>query len=372
MRKNILITGGAGFIGSHVADEMLRQGCNVRALDFLSAQVHLDRGKRPRYLHPDVDLVQGDIRDQATVERALSDVDFVYHLAAAVGVGQSMYEISNYTSINNMGTSILLEALIKHPVERLVVASSMSIYGEGLYKKANGDRVVANERSMHQLQRREWELSDEDGSILEPVPTPETKAPAAPSVYALSKYTQERMCLIVGKAYGIPTVALRFFNVYGTRQSLLNPYTGVLAIFASRLLNNQPPMINEDGRQQRDFVNVADVARACHLAAKCPAAVGLAINIGCGHAISVSEIAQRLSEILEKEDISPTITGHYRKGDIRHCVADISLAHALSGFTPQVSFEDGLVELAVWLESQVALDRFAQAQEELLTRGLAI
>jgi dTDP-L-rhamnose 4-epimerase len=256
-----LITGGAGFIGSHLADELLRKGHRVRALDNLSPQVPGAGASRPEYLDPDVELIVGDVRDKEKVKQSLEGIDAVYHLAAAVGVGQSMYQISEYTSINNVGTAVVLEALVDRPVERLVVASSMSVYGEGLYRDPDGDISEGLDRSAQSLKNHEWEVRNNRNRVLTPVPTPETKQPTLASVYALSKFDQERMSLMVGRAYGIPTMAMRFFNVYGTRQSLSNPYTGVLAIFASRLLNNKPPMIFEDGLQQRDFVSVYDVAR---------------------------------------------------------------------------------------------------------------
>ena len=372
MKKKILITGGAGFIGSHVADELLKHGYAVRALDLLLPQVHGNGHGRPEYLDPEVQLVQGDVRDARAVERALKGIDGVFHLAAAVGVGQSMYEISRYTSINNGGTAVLLECLAKHPVERLVVASSMSIYGEGLYQDSAGSFVTPSGRSIEHLKNRRWELFGEDGSQLAPVPTPESKPPTLPSIYALSKYDQERMCLTIGKTYDIPTVALRFFNVYGTRQSLSNPYTGVLAIFASRLLNNRPPLINEDGGQKRDFVSVRDVASACRLALEVPEAAGHAINIGSGRPVSVMQVADLLAEMLERKRIGPNVTSRYRKGDIRHCFADIALAHHVLGYEPKVRLEAGVLEVAEWLEGRTAADHVVQAENELLARGLAI
>ena len=251
-------------------------------------------------------------------------MDAVYHLAAMVGVGQSMYEVAKYTSVNNEGTATLLQALIEKPVERLVVASSMSLYGEGLYRTPIGDFVPGHERRLEQLRRRDWELHDVEGGVLTPVPTPENKQPALASIYALSKFDQERMCLIIGRAYQIPTVALRFFNVYGTRQALSNPYTGVMAIFASRLLNNNAPMIFEDGLQQRDFVSVHDVARGCRLALETPAAAGQVFNIGSGQHYTIRELAERISAVMGKEHIEPEITGKYRVGDVRHCFADIT------------------------------------------------
>jgi len=370
--KKILITGGAGFIGSHLADELLGAGYEVRVLDSLSSQVHGPRGEPPDYLDPNAELIVGDVRDENVLKKSLRGVDAVFHLAAMVGVGQSMYEVAKYTSVNNEGTAALLQALIEKPVDRLVVASSMSLYGEGLYRTAVGEFIPGHERSIEQLKARDWELHDADGNDLTPVATPENKVPALASVYALSKYDQERMCLIVGRAYQIPTVALRFFNVYGTRQSLSNPYTGVMAIFASRLLNNNPPLIFEDGLQQRDFVSVRDVARGCRRALETSAAAGQVFNIGSGNHYTIRELAQRIAEVMSKEYIEPQVTGKYRVGDIRHCFADISLARRELGYEPKVSLEDGLSELVAWLEGQVAEDRAEQASAELLARGLTV
>jgi dTDP-L-rhamnose 4-epimerase len=367
----ILITGGAGFIGSHLADDLIRAGNRVRVLDTLSPQVHGADVARPAYLHSDVELIRGDVRDAAAVRRALSGVDAVYHFAAAVGVGQSMYEVEAYTSTNTVGTAVLMEALIARPVQRLVVASSMSVYGEGLYTRSDGRVVPGHERPVEQLRRAQWELNDVDGSPLTPRATREDKVPALASVYALSKYDQERLCLMLGRAYGIPTVALRFFNVYGTRQALSNPYTGVLAIFGSRLLNGHSPIVFEDGLQKRDFVNVRDVVRACVLALESRAAVDRAINVGSGEAHSVVEIADLLAAVLGV-DLEPEVSGKYRVGDVRHCYADITLAHETLGYTPQVPLAAGLVELAEWLDDQEAEDRVAEASAELESRGLTV
>jgi len=372
MAEHILITGGAGFIGSHLADELLAHGYRVRVLDNLSPQVHGESARRPEYLDPEVELVVGDVCDPVAVRSALRGIDAVYHFAAAVGVGQSMYEVAQYTRINNLGTAVLLEALIQKPVRRLVVASSMSLYGEGLYRTARGDVRTVGERPLEQLRRGDWEWRDDDGEPLLPVPTPESKAPALASVYALSKLDQERLCLMIGRAYNFSAVALRFFNAYGPRQALSNPYTGVLAIFASRLLNGSPPKIFEDGYQQRDFVSVYDIARACRLALETPGAAGDVFNIASGNAYTVREIAQQVAKVIGKPQIEPEITRKYRVGDIRHCFADIGKAKNVLGYVPEVSLDAGLAELAAWLEGQAAVDRVAEASAELSARGLAI
>ena len=371
MPKRVLITGGAGFVGSFIADELLAQGNQVRALDALDPQVHGENG-RPDYLDPEVELMDGDIRDPDAVRAALRDVDQVFHAAALVGVGQSMYQIERYTSVNNIGTAVLLEALIENPVERLVVASSMSIYGEGLYRNVAGDLVAGGERTLAQLQAREWELRDENGDVLTPVATPETKAPALASVYALSKFDQERLCLLTGRAYGFDASALRFFNIYGPRQALSNPYTGVLAIFASRLMNGRAPLVNEDGLQQRDFVHVSDVARACRLALESPRSAGEVYNIGSGVPRTVLDVARELAAALDATDIEPHVVGKYRVGDIRHCVADISKARAELGFEPQMKWSRGVRELADWLATQSADDKVEGARGELAARGLTV
>lgn len=369
--RRILVTGGAGFIGSHLCDHLLAHGLSVRALDVLSPQVHGAGAGRPAYLDPEVELQVGDVRDRAAVRRALRGVDAVVHLAAAVGVGQSMYEVDRYVADNALGTAVLLQAIIERPVERLVVASSMSLYGEGLYRDAAG-RLLSAERTRAQLLARRWEPLGEDGAPLEPVATPETKPPALASIYALSKFDQERMSLLVGEAYGVATVALRFFNVYGPRQALSNPYTGVLAIFAARYLNGRPPLVNEDGLQRRDFVAVRDVAEACRLALVVPDAAGRVLNVGSGRSFTVLEVARRLAHALGREDVPPEVTQRYRVGDIRHCFADIGRAREVLGYAPRVPFDEGLAELAGWLEGQIAQDRVSEASAELASRGLTL
>ena len=367
--QTVLITGGAGFIGSHLADELLASGYRVRALDRLDAQVHGPDAERPDYLDPRIELQVGDVRDPAAVAAALDGVSKVVHLAARVGVGQSMYEMASYTDTNVHGTAVLLEQMLAAGVESLVVGSSMSIYGEGLYRDRDG-RFVEAERDPAQLGAGRWELIGEHGEALEPVPTPESKRPHLASIYALSKFDQERMCLIWGRAYGVHTVALRFFNAYGDRQALSNPYTGVLAIFGNRLLNGRPPIIFEDGRQRRDFVHVSDVARACRLAMETPAAGGRALNVGSGSSVSIAELAQRLARVMDS-DVAAEVTGEYRTGDIRHCYADIDAARSVLGFEPQVDLDRGIDALARWLAKQQSVDRVDRAREELQARRLA-
>lgn len=372
MSKRVLITGGAGFIGSHLADELLRCGYAVRALDNLSPQVHGAGSRRPDYLDAEVELMVGDVRDESAVRHALEGIDVVYHLAAAVGVGQSMYQVADYVGVNGLGTAVLLEALIARPVERLIVASSMSIYGEGLYEAADGTRHESVGRTLEQLRHDQWEVRAVDGTPLSPVYTPESKRPDLSSIYAQTKYDQERMCLMIGHAYRIPTVALRLFNVYGTRQALSNPYTGVMAIFASRLLNGNRPLIFEDGLQQRDFVSVKDVARALRLALEVEAAGGEVFNIGSGRPIAIKRLAEKIADAVGKPHLEAEVTGQYRLGDIRHCFASIDHARRVLSYEPAVTMEDGLVELAEWLQGQVAEDRADQARDELKMRGLTV
>jgi dTDP-L-rhamnose 4-epimerase len=361
--ERVLITGGAGFIGSHLADELLRAGYSVRALDVLVEQVHGD-SERPAYLDAEVELIPGDIRNAEVVRGALEGIDAVVHLAARVGVGQSMYEQAEYAGANTLGTTVLLDALQEHPVGKLVLASSMSIYGEGAYEP-----VQPVERSREQLERRDWEPRGPHGEEVTPVPTPETKEPALASVYALTKYDQERLCLLYSAAYDVPAVALRLFNVYGPRQALSNPYTGVLAIFASRLLNDHAPVVYEDGNQRRDFIHVSDAARAFRLALERDGADDRAVNVASGRSASVLEIADALASVLGK-NIAPEIPDTYRAGDIRHCFADVTLARELLGFEAEADRDEALADLAQWLEAQSATDRFDRAAAELAERKL--
>jgi dTDP-L-rhamnose 4-epimerase len=369
----VLITGGAGFIGSHLADRLLADGHEVRALDNLDPQVHAG-GERPNYLHGDVELQVGDVRDHDAVRAALDGVDAVVHFAAAVGVGQSMYEIERYTSINAIGAAVVLEEAVERrdQIRKLLVASSMSIYGEGQYRNPQtGESGIApGVRPETQLAARKWDLLADDGTPLEPEPTAETKLLRPTSIYAIGKRDHEEMVLAVGAAYGIPAVALRFFNVYGERQALSNPYTGVAAIFSSRLLNDRAPLVFEDGKQTRDFIDVRDIARCCALALDRDGADGRTLNVGTGRPTSVVEVAQVIARGLGKE-LEPEVVNEFRAGDIRHCYADTQLADELLGFRAEVPFEAGMQELLAWLEGQEAADSVDAAREALVARGLA-
>ncbi len=366
----ILITGGAGFIASHLAQELIRNGYQVRSLDNLTPQVHGEDASRPSYLHPDVELIRGDVCDAQTVRDAMRDVDAIYHFAAAVGVGQSMYRIRDYAAVNDLGTATVLEAVIERRIGKLVVASSKSLYGEGLYVDVNGRRYDLVRRAPAALAKAQWEPRDGAGGILEPLPTPESKQPALESIYALGKYAQEQSALIIGRAYGIPTVALRFFNVYGTHQALSNPYAGVLATFAARYMNQRPPLVFEDGKQQRDFVHVSDVARACHLALETDRSTGMTFNIGSGRSYAIIDVAKQLGNVLGRSDIVPEITGKHRAGDVRHCFADVMRARDVLGYKPRIELGDGLRQMTEWLSTQVAIDHVARARDELLQHGL--
>jgi dTDP-L-rhamnose 4-epimerase len=368
--SSVLVTGGAGFVGSHLVDALLEQGHRVRVLDRLVSQVHGEG--RPRYLHPDAEFVRGDVCDRALLEQVLEGVEVVYHLAAEVGVGQSMYEMQRYVRANSMGTSVLLEAVTERRgrLRKLVVASSMSIYGEGAYACPACGIVHPQLRSPAQLLARRWEVEcPRCGKQLTPTATSEDKPLFPSSVYALTKYDQERLCLTIGRAYDIPTVALRYFNIYGTRQSLSNPYTGVCAIFSSRLLNGHRPLVFEDGEQTRDFTHVRDIIQANLLVLQTDRADYQALNIGTGVPTSVRRVACLLARGLGT-DLEPEIVGKYREGDIRHCVADISRARTLLGYEPKVALEQGIPELLDWVRPQEAADGVVRAATELETRQL--
>lgn len=368
--RRVLVTGGAGFVGSHTVDALLRAGHDVRVFDSLTSQVH-PQG-RPDYLARDIDFQIGDMRDMAAVQKAVDGVDVIIHLAAAVGVGQSMYEISRYMEENTQGTANLLQVLLdnKLKLEKLIVASSMSIYGEGQYRCKEHGSMAPSPRPISQLRHKDWEIHCSKCSRgLLPVATTEEKPLQCTSIYALSKKDQEEMVLLFGRTYDVPVVALRYFNIFGTRQALSNPYTGVAAIFGSRLLNGKAPMIFEDAEQMRDFVSVHDVVQANVLAMERSEANGSPINIGSGQPITIREVAAVMAEELGV-NVPAEVTGKYRAGDIRHCYADISRARSLLGYKPRFDFRSGVGELIRWLRSQSAIDRVQEATQKLSSFGL--
>jgi dTDP-L-rhamnose 4-epimerase len=366
----VLVTGGAGFIGSHLADRLLADGHDVRVLDSLDPQVH---GDAPPALDPDVELVRGDVRDPDAVARALDGADRLVHLAAAVGMAQSMYEIVRYTDTNARGAAVVLEEALKvrDRLEKVVVASSNTIYGEGLYRcPAEGIDVAPGPRDTARLAARNWEPACAScGADLEPVPTPETKPLAPTTIYAIGKRDHEEMFLACGRAYGVPTTALRFFSVYGPRQALSNPYTGVAAVFAARLLNGRAPVVFEDGRQSRDFVYVDDAVAALVAALDPARGDGLALNVGSGEPTTVLDVAAALSDVLAVA-IEPEVRNEFRAGDVRHCFADASAARVGLGWNATTRFADGVASLAEWLAGASATDRFAEAADALSRRGL--
>jgi dTDP-L-rhamnose 4-epimerase len=368
--RQVLITGGAGFVGSHTADALVRAGHDVRIFDNLTSQVH--QGGVNSYIPKESEFILGDVRNLSQLSKAVRGADVIFHFAAAVGVGQSMYQIADYTATNNLGTANLLQALLdsRSTPEKIVVASSMSIYGEGKYACQSCGEVAPQARSLEQLKTKQWEaLCPNCREILVPIATSEDKPLACTSIYALSKKDQEEMTLLFGKTYGIPVVALRYFNIYGPRQALSNPYTGVAAIFAARLLNRKAPIIFEDGKQMRDFVSVHDIVQANLLAMENSGANGQTVNVGSGNPVTIREVAVELGRALGT--LIPTeITGKYRAGDVRHCFADITAATQMLGYSPRTSMQQGMDELARWLESQEAEDRVDQALEQLNVHGL--
>ncbi len=369
-----LVTGGAGFIGSHLVDRLVASGRSVRVLDAVEPQVH---GSSAGHRNPGAQYLDGSVLDREVLGGALEGVDSVVHLAAQVGVGQSMYDLTRYVGDNCLGTAVLLEEIARKrdSIESLVVASSMSIYGEGQYVcDSCGDDDPEVTRTAEQLEARDWEpVCVSCGSVVRAVPTKERKRLRSDSVYATTKRDQEDLCLVMGRAYGIRSVALRFFNVYGPRQSLSNPYTGVAAIFASRLLNGHAPLVFEDGLQSRDFIHVSDIVRGVELALEREEADGKAVNLGTGRSTTVLDVAHALGRALGKE-IEPEVVNRFRQGDIRHCYGDIALAREVLGYEPGVAFEDGMAELGAWIaeEAPPAEDRVAQSTAELEQRGLVV
>ena len=354
VRKHVLITGGAGFIGSHLVDRMLAGGFEVTVLDNLSPQVHgdaeLDSEGWPVYLDRRAKRINGDLLDDGVFAKSLDGVTHLAHLAASVGVGQSMTNIVDYTRNNVMGAAIILETLTRapHTIQRIAVASSMSIYGEGEYRQPSTNAMVTpHVRTHDQLAARSWEPMT-DGEALEPVPTTEAKLLQPNSIYAVNKRDHEEMFLAVGRALQIPVVALRLFNAYGSRQALSNPYTGVAAIFISRLMNDLPPVIFEDGKQMRDFVHVQDVANAFATVLESDLSLWDAFNVGSGAPVTVNDISYTLARLLKK-NIAPEIMHKYRVGDVRHCFADISKIERVFGFKPQRNMEEGMRELIDWV-----------------------
>jgi len=371
----ILVTGGAGFIGSFLVDALLERGHTVRVYDALVPQVHGPEQAVPAYLNPAAELVRGDVRDRAALAEALKGMDVIYHLAAAVGVGQSMYQIQYYTEANTLGGAVLLDLLAntKHGTRKVIVASSMSIYGEGKYECPDCGSVYPRLRTEAQLKAREWEMKcPHCGRDVRPAPTDEEKPLYPTSIYAVTKRDHEEMFLCTGLAYGIPAVALRFFNTYGPRQALSNPYTGVMAIFSGRLLNHQPPVIYEDGQQSRDFIHVRDIVQGLLLAMDRPEADNQVFNLGTGRPTSVGQVAEMLSQRLTGGEVRPDLRQQYRAGDIRHCYADLTKARRLLGFEPRISLQDGLEDLLTWVQGQTAVDRFSQVEKELSTKSLVV
>jgi dTDP-L-rhamnose 4-epimerase len=365
--RRVLVTGGGGFIGRHVVRELIERDYQVCILDSLIDQVH--GGDAPRLVEG-LPLIKGDIRDRETVAEALHGADAVIHLAAEVGVGQSMYEIARYVGTNDLGTAVLLEEMIRCPVERIVVASSMSVYGEGLYVDLDGRRLANVARDNSQIRAGQWDPVAESGEPAIPVATPEEKGVDLASIYALTKYMQERAVLIFGAAYGVDAVALRLFNVFGPGQALSNPYTGVLANFASRLANGERPIVFEDGQQKRDFVHVRDVARAFRLALEVPEARNEVVNIGSGRAYTITGVALMLAESMDRIDLAPEVLGKARAGDIRNCFADIGKARELLGYEPRFHLEDSLSDFVRWVAGSTAVDRGAEMKRELESLGL--
>jgi dTDP-L-rhamnose 4-epimerase len=368
----VLVTGGCGFIGSHLVDELVKEGHKVRVYDLLEEQVH--QGKRPDYLNKEAEYIFADIRDKDKLKKSLKNIEIVFHQASQVGVGQSMYEIEKYVSHNCLGTAVLLDLLINtnHKVQKLIVASSMSIYGEGAYNCKKCGKVYPSLRKEIQLKKRKWEMyCPKCNSKVRSIPTSEDKPLFPTSVYATTKRTQEEMCLQIARAYKIPAVALRYFNVYGPRQSLSNPYTGVIAIFLSRVKNNRPPLIFEDGGQSRDFIYVSDIVKANILAMKNKNADYDFFNVGTGQSKNILEVANTIINLCNKK-LSPKIVNKFRHGDIRHCYADITKIKKKLGFAPEISFEEGIEELLHWSEKEEAKDLTYKAQRELEKRKLTL
>lgn len=372
MNCEILVTGGAGFIGSHLVDALIEKGHQVRIFDNLNPQVHGEKQEIPKYLNPRAEFVKGDVRDRKALAKAIKGCLIIFHQASAVGVGQSMYEVQHYVEANTLGTAILWDILVNesHLVRKVLIASSMSNYGEGEYRCDRCGVVYPKLRTEDQLKKKAWEMECPNcQQIVEAVPTTEAKPLYPTSVYAISKKDQEELSMTLGRAYDIPTVALRYFNVYGPRQALSNPYTGVAAIFSCRILNGHSPVIFEDGLQSRDFIHVRDIVAANLLAMESNEADFGIFNVGTGRRLTVLDMANILLKELNRPDLKPEIAYQFREGDIRHCYADITKIQSL-GFKPKVAFEEGVAHLTKWVKSQTAADIFEKAKTELNKRGL--
>jgi dTDP-L-rhamnose 4-epimerase len=375
----VLVTGGAGFVGSHTVDRLLVEGHEVRVLDNLDAQVHGEGASVPRHLAGHlsakaIDYHQGDTRDPMALKRAVDGMEAVLHLAAAVGVGQSMYQPVYFADVNTVGTAALLEVLAneKTSVGKLVVASSMSIYGEGAYRCPACGPQAGVTRPLAQLAEHRWEVECPRCSApMAPVETSETKPLECTSIYAVTKKSQEEMVLCFGQAHRLPAVALRYFNIYGPRQSLSNPYTGVGAIFLSRLLNDHPPLVFEDGGQSRDFIHVRDIAWANVVALTSDAANGQALNVGTGRATSVLELAHTLARLLGRA-IEPQVMHQFRAGDIRHCFADTTRMRETTGFEAELDLDHGMPDLIAWSAGEKPIDAVEESLAELKSRGMVV
>lgn len=369
--KSILVTGGAGFIGSHLVDGLIVKGYSVRVLDNLYKQIH-PTGKLPAYFNKKAQFIKGDVTRRADWQKALEGIDAVFHLAAAVGVGQSMYEIEHYVKVNSLGTAIFLDILANsnHTVKKIVVAASMSSYGEGTYSCKQCGLVRPPLRSEENLQKKDFNVYCPNCTdVVTPVSTSETALQNCNSIYAIGKKNQEEMILNIGRAYNIAAVSLRYFNVYGPRQSLSNPYNGVVAIFMSRIKNGKPPVINEDGLQTRDFIHIKDVTAANIVALESDGANFEVFNVGSGKPTTIKQIAQLLAKIY-KSNISPEITYKTRKLDVRHCFADISKIKRLVGWQSKLRLEEGLAEVVVWAAREESEDKLDFALQQLEKRGL--
>ncbi len=364
--ERVLVTGGAGFVGSHLVDALLARGARVRVLDSLLDQAH--PGGRARFLTADAELLVGDLRDRDAVDRALDGVTTVFHQGGMVGNGQSMYDVRRYVEVNAVGTATLLEAMLARRAQfrRLVVASSMVVYGDGAYRCPADGEVARVERPVERLRAGRWEpVCLRCGREVAPVPTTEDHPLQPTSTYGITKRDQEELCLVLGRAHGLPTIVLRYLNTYGSRQALGNPYTGVAAIIATRLLNGRAPVIFEDGRQRRDFVHVSDVVRANLAAAAADeSACYRPYNVGTGRTTTVLELARLIAAALGRPvEIAPT--GEFRAGDIRHCVADPSRAATHLGWRAERRLEDGIAELVGWAAGERPVDRTEAAHAEL-------